>query len=51
MARAIALRSYVTATKLRQLAPRSKDAAQARRLLALGTSVLCGSRCQFTAKQ
>ncbi len=44
MPRAIALRSDVTAAQLRNLARRGKDAAQARRLLALAAIYDGGSR-------
>jgi transposase len=46
MARAIVLRSDFTATELRQLARGSKDAAQARRLLALAAIYDGGTRSE-----
>lgn len=46
MARAIALRSDFTATELRQLARRSRDAAQVRRLLALAAIYDGGTRSE-----
>ena len=46
MARAIALRPDFSATELRRLARRSKDAAQARRLLALAAIYDGGTRSE-----
>lgn len=46
MARAIALRSDFTGVELRRLARRSKDAAQARRLLALAAIYEGGTRSE-----
>ena len=46
MPRAIALRSDFNATELRRLARRSKDAAQARRLLALAAIYDGGMRSE-----
>ncbi|MCC7281504.1 MAG: IS630 family transposase, partial [Acetobacteraceae bacterium] len=46
MARAIALRSDFNAAALRRLARRSKDAAQARRLLALAAIYDGGTRTE-----